>query len=199
MSTEERVLVFPTSLLQEAGMFQGFTPRADYYLPKLLDSGNVSFQPRNAVETDPSFKQVIPYVVLKHDDHVFSYRRGSAGSEKRLQALRSIGIGGHINDDDGSTNGDVFRQGMLREVAEEVIVESDFEESCLGLINDDSSPVGQVHLGVVYLFELRRPAVRSREDGLTVAGFCEIMELQKRRGDFGTWSQFSLDALGPVK
>src|SRR5262245_37606352 len=94
---DEKVLVTPTAVLHEAGLFQGFSPRVEHYLQRLLDSAHLSYMPRSLAEDDPSFKQIVPYVVLRHGQQVFHYARGKQGSERRLHALRSIGIGGHIN------------------------------------------------------------------------------------------------------
>src|SRR5215510_11353294 len=126
------------------GLFQGFCPDVDRYLPRLLDPVHLSYRPRSEVETDPSFKQLIPYVVLRSGDQVFHYTRGQKATESRLRALRSIGIGGHIAEGDAVLFGDAYREGMLREVAEEVQLGSPYEEHCIGLINDDATPVAQV-------------------------------------------------------
>jgi predicted NUDIX family phosphoesterase len=188
----ERVLVTPTAVLHEAGLFQGFSPRVEHYLPRLLDPRQLSFLPRSQAETDPSFKQIIPYVVLKWRDQVFHYTRGKRGTETRLQALRSIGVGGHINEADVGLFDDPYRTALRREVEEEVYLECSFEERCLGLINDDRTPVGQVHLGIVHVFELAEPRVRRREQALTQSGFAPLQELRARCEEFETWSQFVL-------
>ena len=116
----ERVLVVPAALFHEVGVFQGFRADVSRYLPLLLDPAQLSYRPRAEVETDPSFKQLIPYVVLKCGGQVFHYARGRRGTEARLRALRSIGVGGHICAEDGVVRGDDYRLGMLREVREEV-------------------------------------------------------------------------------
>lgn len=190
----ERVLVVPTRVLHDAGLFQGFSPRAEHYLPLLLDPRHLCYLPRAAAETDPSFKQIIPYVVLKCRDRAFNYVRGKRGGEARLQALRSLCVGGHICAEDGGLFDTPYREALAREIAEEVYLESDYEERCVGLINDDSTPVGQVHLGVVHVFELAEPRVRRREQALTRAGFDPLDELRARKSEFETWSQFLLDA-----
>src|ERR1700745_1734225 len=112
---------------------------------------NLSYRPRSEVETDPSFKQLIPYVILKWQDQVFHYTRGKRATDTRLQALRSIGVGGHISAEDNSLFESPYREAMFREVAEEVDLATSYREHCVGLINDDSTPVGQVHLGIVHL------------------------------------------------
>src|SRR5690349_19773863 len=92
----ERVLVVPTAVFHELGLFQGFRPEAADLLPQLLDPRHVSYRPRAEMENDPTFKQIIPYVILRWRDQLFHYMRGKRGTESRLQALRSIGVGGHI-------------------------------------------------------------------------------------------------------
>jgi predicted NUDIX family phosphoesterase len=191
----ERVLVVPTARFHAAGAFQGFSPDVDRYLPRLLDPAHLSYRPRSEVETDTSFKQLIPYVVLRCGEQVFHYTRGQRGTEARLRALRSIGVGGHISQDDSTLFGDSYREGMLREVAEEVYLESEYTERCVGLINDDSNAVGQVHLGVVHVFDLTEPGARRREQALTKSGFAPLAELRGQRDEFETWSQFVLDTI----
>jgi predicted NUDIX family phosphoesterase len=191
----ERVLVIPTALLHEAGMFQGLSQSVEHYLPRLLDPVHFTFRPRSEAETNPAFKQIIPYVVLRCGERIYHYTRGKKGTEARLRALRSVGVGGHISAEDAEGSADPYRAGMLRELQEEIHIESCYRERCLGLINDDSTPVGQVHLGVVYVFELDEPHVRRREEALTEDGFAPLAELRAHSGEFETWSRFVLEAL----
>jgi predicted NUDIX family phosphoesterase len=191
----ERVLVLPTAIFQAAGIFQGFSPRVDYYLPRLLDAKHLSYRARAEAESNPTYKQLIPYVILKWREQVFHYTRGKRATETRLQTLRSIGVGGHISAEDQSLFGSPYLEAMLREVAEEVYLETGYEERCVGLINDDSTPVGQVHLGIVHVFDLEEPKVQRREQALTRAGFAPLAELRRQRQEFETWSQIALDAL----
>lgn len=195
MPSEEQVLVIPTAVLHAAGLFQGLSRAVEHYQATLLDPAHFSFLPRSKAEDDPSHKQLIPYVVLKCGEQVFHYRRGQGGGETRLRALRSIGIGGHINPSDGTANEHPYRQGMLREVAEEVRIETAYHERCLGFINDDSLPVGQVHLGIVHVFELETPKAQRREADLMQAGFASIGALLREKDEFETWSQFVLAEL----
>lgn len=198
MPTDEKVLVIPTGRLHAAGYFQGFRAADAAFRNAVLDPTHFQFRPRSEVETDPTFKQLIPYVVLKSGDRVFHYRRGASGTEQRLRALRSVGIGGHISEDDARGGDDPYQTGMLREVTEEVWIETSWEESFLGFINDDSTPVGSVHLGVVHLFELHRPDAWSREDALADGGFAPLAELARQADEFETWSRFVLAELARV-
>ena len=188
----ERVLVVPTAVLRAAGLFQGFSPRIEHYLPRLLDPAHLRYLPRAAAEIDPSFKQLIPYVVLRCGTQVFHYRRGGAGTEARLRARRSIGIGGHICAEDGEGSADAYRAGLQRELAEEVLLETAWTERCVGLINDDATPVGQVHLGIVHILDLAEPRAACREAALTESGFAAAAELRARYDEFETWSQLLL-------
>jgi predicted NUDIX family phosphoesterase len=193
MPLDEKVLVIPTERFRAAGYFHGLLAATDAYRDAILDPSAFSFRPRYEVETDPSFKQLIPYIVLKYGDLLFHYRRGSAGTEKRLEALRSVGIGGHISEADAAGGDDPYHTGMMRELTEEVELACGFTERCIGFINDDRTPVGSVHLGVVHIFELESPAAKSREDALAEAGFAKWDELLRFAEQFETWSQFVLD------
>jgi predicted NUDIX family phosphoesterase len=132
---------------------------------------------------------------LRCGGQLFHYRRGKAGTETRLTALRSVGVGGHISEADAVGEGSAYRNGMLREVAEEVTVGCPYAEQGFGFIYDDSTAVGSVHLGVVHLFELESPTVTPREAALADAGFAPIGELVGDAGEFETWSQFVLKAI----
>jgi predicted NUDIX family phosphoesterase len=194
--SDELVLVIPTAVLRDAGLFQGLSRDVEHYGPRLLDPQHFSFLPRGRAEDDPSYKQLIPYVVMKHGDQVFHYTRGQGGGEKRLRALRSIGVGGHINPVDHLLGEHPYRQGMLREVSEEVTLGSAYSEKCIGFINDDATPVGQVHLGIVHVFDLESPSVERREADLMGAGFGPISSLMNELESFETWSRFVLAELG---
>lgn len=195
MPTDECVLCIPTAHFRAVGYFHGFRSADGAYLAALLDPARFCFRPRSSVETDPSFKQLIPYVALRCGTDIFYYRRGSTGTESRLRALRSVGIGGHISDADAAGAADPYRAGMLRELSEEVAVEAEYAERFLGFINDDSTPVGSVHLGVVHLFDLSAPAVTPRETGIAESGFAPLQQLLNDREQFETWSQFVLAEL----
>ena len=84
---------------------------------------------------------------------------------------------------------------MRREIAEEVFLESEYRQTCVGLINDDLTDVGKVHLGIVHLFELDAPQVRPREQSIIQTGFATPADLARERDQFETWSQICLDHL----
>ena len=173
---DERVLVVPGAELDRLGRFQGFSAEADRYITALLVPELMQYRPRSEVENDPGFKQIIPYVVFRCAGAVFCYTRGKSQGEARLHRLRSLGVGGHVSEEDaqGGKSLDAYESAMRREIDEEVEVASPGRISRVGLINDDSTPVGQVHLGVVHLFELERPHVTAREEGWPRPGFCRF-------------------------
>ncbi|MBX3443568.1 MAG: phosphoesterase [Planctomyces sp.] len=191
----EQVLVVPTSLFHDLGHFQGFQPNIEPYLKSLLDPAYTSYRPRHEVEEDPSFKQLIPYCIFRWQGRVFHYTRGKLQGDGRLRSKRSVGIGGHISSVDRDGGSDVYREAMWREIQEEVHLESAWTERCVGLINDDATDVGRVHLGVVHVFELEAPQVRPREESIILSGFAEPSELARDSGQFETWSQICLDYL----
>ncbi len=197
----ERVLVVPTGLFHRLGRFQGFCHEATRYLDELLKPDNTRFLPRSEVEEDPSQKQLIPYVIFRHTDaagavRLFQYTRGTGQGEGRLHRKRSVGVGGHISADDvGMHSADPYAEGLRRELEEEVVIDTPYRQRCVGLINDDRTPVGRVHLGVVHLFDVQRPAVRPREADLLESGFELVDRLLADLTGFETWSQICLQAL----
>ena len=195
---DENVLVFPRSLFERLGVFQGFSAEVDRYLPAILDQKNNSFQPRARAETDPAFKQIIPYVVVTDGKSVLHYVRGKKAGEQRLVAKGSIGIGGHINDEDHSLFAvglQAFQEAVKREVCEELTVQGSFDAKPVGLINDDSTEVGRVHFGIVHVLFRTPEEVRKNEQVITQVEFIPVEELKARREQMETWSQLCLDNL----
>ncbi len=191
----EHVLCVPTLLFHQIGYFQGFLRDVDRHLEALLDPAFTSFRPRKEVEDDPSFKQLIPYCLFRCDGRIFHYRRGKAGGEGRLHSKRSVGIGGHISSTDQLTGDRRYLEAMHREISEEVFLESGFRDAFVGMINDDETPVGKVHLGIVHIFDLDSAKVRPREESILETGFARPEELLREGDQFETWSQICLRAL----
>lgn len=195
----EQVLVVPTAAFHELGHFQGATHDVERYLPQLLAADLVSYRPRAEMEVDPSYKQLIPYVIFQYQDEagrksLFQYTRGSGQGESRLHEKCSIGVGGHISKEDASaSDDDPYQEGMRRELEEEVIIDTPYTQRCVGLINDDENEVGRVHLGVVHIVEVERPSVTSRETEILSAGFQTLDQLRQRRDAMETWSSICLE------
>ena len=194
---DERVLVVPSAELDRLGRFQGFSAEAERYITALLVPELMQYRPRSQVEDDTRFKQIIPYVVFRSGDAVFCYTRGKSQGEARLHRLRSLGVGGHVSEQDtqGGKSLDAYESAMRRELDEEVEVASPGRIRRVGLINDDSTPVGQVHLGVVHLYELEHPHVSAREEGLAEAGFIPLSNILTIQHEFETWSQICIASI----
>jgi predicted NUDIX family phosphoesterase len=197
----ERVLVVPTELFHRLGHFQGFCGQVDRYLGELLRPEQTSYRRRDQVEKDPSFKQLIPYVIFRYTGGdgptVFQYTRGTGQGEGRLHRKRSVGIGGHISAIDAGEHaiGNPYEEGMRRELEEEVAIDTPYDARCVGLINDDQTEVGTVHLGVVHLFDVARPDVHPRESEIIECGFRPIEAILADLSGFETWSQICMKAL----
>ncbi len=197
-SADENILVVKRSLFDELGSFEGLNFEPQRYVDALLSRGNNFFLPRSRAETDPSHKQIIPYVLITCEGRVLHYVRGKKAGEQRLVAKGSIGIGGHMNDTDESLfawDEAAYRAGVEREVTEEIRIESPFEDRIVALLNDDATEVGRVHLGIVHVFKLAEPKVEKREAMITNLSFLSHEELRQRRDALETWSQYCVDGL----
>ena len=198
---EEQVLVIERKVIEQVGMFDGLTFDVDRYLERIFVPGVPRFMPRSQAEHDPSFKQIIPYVIMTHQGKYLSYIRGRRAGETRLVAKRSIGIGGHINPTDDAMplfNTDFYQTYLAaveREVAEEVSVDTAYTDHIAALLNDDSNEVGSVHLGIVHCWNLAEPKVAKREQMITQMAFMTPDELRETRDTLETWSQKCLDGL----
>ena len=195
---DENVLVVKRSLFDELGSFHGLNFEPERYLDALLSRGNNFFLPRSQAENDPTHKQIIPYALIVHEDRVLHYVRGKKAGEQRLVAKGSIGIGGHMNDTDESLfawDENAYRAGVEREVNEEIDIRTRFDDRIVALLNDDTTEVGQVHLGIVHVFRLAEPKVQKRESMITNLGFLTREELAARRENLETWSQLCVDSL----
>jgi predicted NUDIX family phosphoesterase len=196
MAAEELVLTFPRALLDEIGSFQGLRTDIGAYVPRILEAQNTRYVARSIAEDDPSLKQIIPYVLVRRGGTLLHYVRGKGSGEKRLVAKGSIGIGGHINHRDEDlfgTGTDYYELAVQRELHEELLIDADLTTRVVALINDDSTPVGQVHFGVVHICELGDQHVARGEPCITELQFLTPGQLRERRDAMETWSQLSLD------
>jgi len=194
----ENVLVIRHSLFDELGSFQGLSFEPEKYLKAILSRGSNFFIPRREAENDPAYKQIIPYALIAFEKRVLHYVRGKKAGEQRLVAKGSIGIGGHMNETDESLfamDEQAYRAGVEREVNEEIKIDTPFEDRIVALLNDDSTEVGRVHLGIVHIFKLKEPNVQKREAMITGLTFLTKEELMARRQSLESWSQICLDSL----
>ncbi len=196
------IMVVKRETFDQLGDFQGFHFDVEHYMPTLLQPGNNYFIPRTPAENDPSHKQIIPYLILSQNNRFLHYTRGKKGGEKRLASKGSIGIGGHVNDIDHAAAGldsHAYHQAIIRELEEEISHPPILSQQIIGLLNDDSNEVGQVHLGIVHLITLSpEGVVESREDSIQDPTFLSLEELLARREQLETWSQICVDALPAV-
>jgi predicted NUDIX family phosphoesterase len=163
------VLCVPRTTIFPDGAWHGLVTRGlERVLRTIRAAGE--YRPRHLVENDPAMQQIIPYCVVRdpRDDSYLLTRRLRQSSEKRLHHLYSLGIGGHVNPGDGMTTDPVIG-GLIREWCEEIRCPVPATARLVAVLNDDSSPVSKVHLGLVYLIE--------PEDG-----FVDIREVEKLEG-----------------
>jgi len=194
----ENILVVRRELFDELGSFQGLSFEPEKYLKAILSRGSNFFIPRPKAENDPAYKQIIPYALIAFEETVLHYVRGKKAGEQRLVAKGSIGIGGHMNETDESLfalDEQAYRAGVEREVNEEIKIDTPFEDRIVALLNDDSTEVGRVHLGIVHIFKLKEPRVQKREAMITGLAFLTKEELMARRESLETWSQICLNSL----
>jgi predicted NUDIX family phosphoesterase len=194
----ENVLVVRRGLFDQLGSFQGLNFEAQKYLDAFLSRGNNFFLTRSEAEINPAYKQIIPYAVIAFEDSIAYYVRGKKAGEQRLVAKGSIGIGGHMNETDESLfalDEGAYRAGVEREVNEEIKIDTTFEDRIVALLNDDTTEVGRVHLGIVHVFKLTEPKVEKREAMITGLTFLPKKELLARRETMENWSQICLDSL----
>src|SRR6266487_2195886 len=160
MATEERVLCFERKLLEEIGVFQGLSLEVEKYLPVVTSSARLVYLNRSEAELDKHYKQLIPYVLVICNGKILRYRRGRGGQETRLHGLYSVGIGGHISEEDHGLFSTClgYHEGMRRELMEEIAIDEG-KEAAVAVINDDSTDVGYVHFGVVHVMHASNEAI----------------------------------------
>jgi predicted NUDIX family phosphoesterase len=194
----ETVLVVPTAALADALPARGFVrDEAGWAV-----MSRARFVDRAPAEQDESQRQVIPYVVFRAGDRLFTYARNRRGNEARLHDLRSVGVGGHVNPADlvdgpgrlAAAPRDALGQAARRELAEEVAgVPDDAPLDWLGFIFDDDEAVSRVHVGVVFAAEVDPAGVRLSNEGKMVDGrFVPIGELAAAAGGYEGWSRLTI-------
>ena len=196
MATEERVLCFERKLLDELGLFQGLRLDVEKYLPVVTSPSRLVYLNRSDAELDKRYKQLIPYVLLICNGRILRYRRGRGGQETRLHGLYSVGIGGHISEEEHGlfSTGPGYHEGMRRELMEEVAIDEG-KEAAVAVINDDSTEVGCVHFGVVHVMHVPNETIVGRRSGIVGPEFIPITEAVKDPPGYESWSRFCLERL----
>jgi len=201
MATEERVLCFERKLFEDLGVFQGISLDAGKYLPVVTSADRVLYLNRGAAEQDRRYKQLIPYVLILCGDKILRYRRGRGGQETRLHGLYSVGIGGHISEEDHGlfSQRQGYQEGMWRELREEVAIDrvnDQVREAVVAVINDDSTEVGYVHFGVVHVLRVANENIAGRRcDGIVAPEFVSVAEARQDPAGYESWSRFCLENL----
>jgi predicted NUDIX family phosphoesterase len=185
----ERVYVVPrASVIDEAGWYGLRTDGLEDFVVALEQLGR--YEPRALMEADPTYKQVIPYLVLRDAERLFLMRRTSGGGDPRLHGRFSIGVGGHLNPGDGGLLG-----GLRREWAEELVADFVPEFRLVALLNDDTTEVGTVHLGAVYIAEADGRRVAIRETDKLTGAFATLAEVAAVVDRLETWSRLAFEFL----
>jgi len=197
MAAEERVLCFERKLFEELGAFQGLSLEVERYLPVVTAPSRLVYLNRSEAEQDKRYKQLIPYVLLICNGKILRYTRGRRGQEKRLHDLNSVGVGGHISEeDDGLFSKNVgYHDAMRRELMEEVAVDG-AKEAAVAVINDDSTDVGYVHFGVVHVMHVTGESIARGRSGIVAPEFIPIVQAVRDMADYESWSRFCLENLG---
>ncbi len=189
---DEQVLVVPRALLPDAAAWYGLrTDGLEDFEALVGREGR--FMPRAAMEVDPSWKQVIPYLVLRDGDAFFLMRRTRAGTDARLHDRYSIGVGGHLNPGDRDLEG-----GLRREWTEELAADFVPSFELIALLNDDTTEVGAVHLGAVYVADAAGRSVTVRETDKLDGGFASIDDVAAVVDRMESWSRLVFEAMIPT-
>lgn len=162
-----------------------------------MSSARPCFVDRSRAENDNDFKQIIPYILLADSgNRLATYTRN--GSEKRLAGRMSLGIGGHLRSED-FTGGrfswlELFGKALKRELLEELpgfILSADPE--FLGIINEEQSPVGRGHIGMVFVIRGIDAANVVSGEELGSLDWVAVSELTSMNGNgFELWSWLAL-------
>ena len=193
MAKREEVLVVLREDIFPDGAWHGFIAEELDHAHSVIRSRSF-FKLRAEVEEDPTYQQIIPYVVFRHADRYLLTKRLKASSEKRLRQQYSLGVGGHINPED-LHGGDPLLEGMRREWAEEVVYSGAFDARLLGLINEESAPVSKVHLGVVFLVDGSSPEIAIRETDKLSGELLTLDEMRIYYLGMESWSQIVYEEL----
>lgn len=189
---DELILVVPRQdLFAQTPAWSGLK-EVDFNHYLALIQAKKSFLPRSIMETDPTYKQIIPYLVFMHDDKLFLMQRTAKATETRLQNKFSLGIGGHIRQEDLTT--DSIYDWAQREFHEEVSYTDALTLEPLGILNDDSNPVGQVHVGFVFLLKGATNAISVKSE-LKSGILVSLEECGAYYPTMESWSQIVVDFL----
>ena len=194
---EELVLVYPNDELWKLMTYKkkGLIRENSEVLKKIVQNG--LFLKRGELEEDPSFKQIIPYAIISNKNSFYLFRRTSGQTEKRLHNKFSLGVGGHMNPDNSVESKEQY---LIEELKRELYEEVKLLNGCLiediefiGFINDDTIPVGRVHIGLLYNIRVSNKEVYINETDKMTADWIEKSNLCEFYGEMETWSKIAFD------
>ncbi len=191
---EEILVISREHLMHEP--VHGFARGSADYVTQI--DRHASFRPREQVEEDPSFKQIIPYLIVRYTDRLFLFQRSAAGNEARLRGLFSIGVGGHINRSDVVGESDLVAAGLRRELDEELVIHGTWRARLVGVLNDDTNAVGRVHFGLVHVVDVDSPDVAVRESDTLTGRMASREGVLAVRDRMETWSRLILEGADPL-
>lgn len=193
---KEKVLCFEHTLFERLGVFQGMSLDVEKYMPALTTRSNVLYLDRAQAEHDHRYKQIIPYALIVCGDKILRYRRGKRGVESRLHGLYSIGVGGHILEQDNwpFSRSLGYREAMRRRLREELDIDVT-GEIAVAVINDDGNDVGRFHFGVVHVVRVADESLARWRHGVVHPEFVPFSEAVKDASSYESWSHFCLLAL----
>jgi len=155
------------------------------------------FRKRSELEQDPSFKQIIPYAMISNKESLYVFRRISGQTEKRLHNKLHLGVGGHMNPVSSKETGEQY---LVNELKREFFEEVKLFNGCLiediefiGFINDDSIPVGRVHIGLLYNIRITNKNVVINETDKMSAEWIDKRDLPEYYEEMETWSKIAMD------
>lgn len=187
----ESILVIPTATLFPNGAWNGLKKvNCDTYLD-LIDK-NKEFIARGVAENDPSYKQIIPYLIFAYNEKYFVMQRKNSSTEQRLANKYTLGIGGHLREED--MEGSSIIDWAQREFHEEINYSGNLTITPLGVLNDDSNDVGKVHAGFVFLLEGDSDKITIKSE-LKNGHLATLQELKDKYPLMESWSQYVLDYL----
>jgi len=194
---EELVFALPTDELWRLLTYkeQGLIKGSGEVLKRMIQNG--LFRKRKELEEDPSFKQIIPYAIISNKESYFLFKRTSGQTEKRLHNKFSLGVGGHMNP--GNSN-EANEQYLINELKRELFEEVKLLNACLiediefiGFINDDTIPVGNVHIGLLYDIQVSNKDVVINETDKMTADWIDKPDLAEFYEVMETWTKITFD------
>lgn len=188
MKEDEKVLVVPRNIIFKEGSWHGVKiENLDYYLD--LIRSNYQFKKRGEVEKNPSFQQIIPYILFSFKDKFFLYKYIKGAGEKRLINNYQLGVGGHINLIDAKEKEGILERAAMREWNEEINYKGDIlSKKLIGILNDDTRPVEKVHIGLIYHFIGDSPEISIKETNNMKGELVDLKELGRRVENTGGWA-----------